>query len=138
MKLHAFLAALLLLGFLSVSMATQCYVCTADDSCSDAYTADDGHDMDCDANIAYTEDGGCSKQKTKTKVLGILVSTVTRSCGQMYDNSECEQKDHSKTNILGVSFESWSCSCEGDNCNASSQLAVSAAGCLLVLVCQLF
>lgn len=70
-----FFYLLCLLGFLSISMATQCYVCTADDSCSDAYSADDGHDMDCDANIAYTEDGGCSKQKTKTKVLGILVST---------------------------------------------------------------
>ena len=50
---------------------------------------------------------------------------VVRSCGQTYDNSKCEQKDRDKVGTGSASVQNWYCSCEGDKCNGSTQLAVS-------------
>ena len=103
-------------GLVTTGYALDCYECSSvdDATCADEYTGSDTHKETC------LVDTGCSKLKSKGKVLGIEATTVVRSCGATYDNSQCSQKDHAKVSVFGVKSESWSCSCTTDLCNTGS------------------
>lgn len=120
---------IVLSGLIAVCLGTTCYVCDSIDSsddCADDYSGgNSAHQVDCDSDIAYTEDGGCSKLKTKATVFGVKATTVSRTCGQSYDDSSCAQGDRQKLKVLTVSTEVWSCSCTGDNCNTAAQTHTS-------------
>ncbi|KAF6024353.1 hypothetical protein EB796_017354 [Bugula neritina] len=127
--MRVLIVAAVLCGMLAVSYAagTKCYVCSSvDGECADEYTGDSSHEQDC-SEVGYTDDGSCSKLKATAKAGGAKASTVTRSCGELYDNTKCEQKDRVKTGSGSAKAETWSCSCEGDLCNGGSQLTYSAA-----------
>ena len=57
------------------SAGTKCYVCSGiGGTCDDEYAGSSDHEQDCSAT-GYTDDGGCSKTKNKTKLLGTWVTT---------------------------------------------------------------
>lgn len=61
-----------------MTIATSCYVCDSTvDTCSDEYSGAADHEIDCESDISYTEDGGCSKTKSQAKVFGIKAVTGT-------------------------------------------------------------
>jgi len=125
------LASILLLSALvtvTYATGTECYICSSSDEvCGDEYTGNTDHVTNCSSSVFTTEDGGCSKDKSKIKLFGIWVTTTTRTCGQSNDNSACENDDRVKINILGIQSETWSCSCEGALCNAGSQTMLSTS-----------
>ena len=63
-------------GVLAVTLATTCFKCSSlDNSCIDnegKYSKQADHEYNCSSSLlSNDEDGGCSKSKTRTKVLGL-------------------------------------------------------------------
>jgi len=108
-------------GMVTVSLAVKCYVCGLSADCNDEYSGVQGHLVDC----TNSQDGGCTKTKTITKLPGGVITTVVqRSCGKSYDNSNCKQGDRLKINAIIAKTETWQCSCDGDECNTGSGVRV--------------
>jgi len=114
------LAVTLLLGLVAVCTALDCYVCdSTDTTCSDMYSKPADHKTACDSS-----ETGCSKLKSSGKILGITATSVVRTCGTLYDNTQCAQADRAKASLLGAKSEVWSCSCEGDSCNDGNSVTL--------------
>jgi len=137
--MRTFICITLVLALLATAYCqTKCYVCSGiEGTCGDAYAGSSDHETDCKAT-GYTDDGGCSKLKNKTKLFGTWIITVTRSCAEIYDNGHCSHGDRLSIDILGIKSDTWSCSCTGDLCNGGSQLAVSSALIMAALAKYLF
>ena len=57
------------------SSSVICYNCQGTDGgCMDEFSASSDIEQDC-SEYGYTDDGGCSKLKNKTKLLGVWVTT---------------------------------------------------------------
>ena len=85
-KRYALSIVLSLTALFSLSSCTVCYVCT-DSECEDSYSGQDEHAIDCARIDGHTEDGGCSKWKSKARYSGmdyyygmccLIVQTLTR------------------------------------------------------------
>lgn len=59
-------------GMVTVSLAVKCYVCGLSADCNDEYSGVQGHLVDC----TNSQDGGCTKTKTITKLPGGVITTV--------------------------------------------------------------
>ena len=85
-KRYALSIVLSLTALFSLGSCTVCYVCT-DSECEDSYSGQDEHAIDCARIDGHTEDGGCSKWKSKARYSGmdyyygmccLIVQTLTR------------------------------------------------------------
>ncbi|XP_067939313.1 uncharacterized protein [Watersipora subatra] len=128
--MKSFYVFLVLSGMLTVSLATFCYECDViDSSCNDGdrgYFGNSFHETDCSQSILSSdEDGGCSKYKTRTKIFGVWVETVDRTCSQKYNNNSCKEADKVKVNFLGFKSEFYQCSCFGNFCNSGNKAVYS-------------
>ncbi|KAF6027081.1 hypothetical protein EB796_014607 [Bugula neritina] len=104
--------------------ATVCYECTGYDSdCGDAYEGNVQHEVSCDKKFNTLENGGCTKLKVTSRISGVKTTGVTRSCGSIYDNSECLNKDADIYREPNVRSRTLKCSCKGDRCNVMSKVS---------------
>jgi len=129
--MEKFVMVAMLLGLIAAAAGTTCYDCTTvvGEACGDEWVANSDYELDCSGTgDSSDEDGSCYKDKNKTKLFGVWVTTVTRGCSANgNDNTQCAQTDRESVNIFGIKSETWKCSCDGDKCNSGSQLALSSA-----------
>ncbi|XP_067946774.1 uncharacterized protein [Watersipora subatra] len=128
---------IVLAGVFAVTSGTICYTCD-DSDCDDAYDSPAGHEIQCYDDRFALENGGCSKAKSTAKIGGRMVSSVVRSCGDIYDNSQCANKDREIIKSDGYNYRVSYCSCRGDRCNGGLSLSFHVFSEFVILLISFF